>query len=89
MTFSYPYGSGAVIYSTMPLDFYLGSGTSQPQVNYRDVYAPNVVQYASELFCVGQIGAVGIPALGLPGALLLVAALSVVGVLGLRRMRVG
>lgn len=51
VTFSYPYGDGRVVYSTIPLDFYLdGLGPNPPQDDMVSVYAPNVVAYAGE-FC--------------------------------------
>jgi hypothetical protein len=47
VTFCYPLGRGAVIYSTIPLDFYLqGFGTDPPGTDMAKVYAPNVVSYA-------------------------------------------
>ncbi len=49
VTFSYPYGSGCVVYSTIPLDHYLGgSGPNPPRDNFTLIYAPNVVAYAAE-----------------------------------------
>jgi|GEM_PF-2146973 hypothetical protein len=49
VTFSYPYGAGCVVYSTIPLDFYLaGSGPNPPRDNFALIYAPNVVAYAAE-----------------------------------------
>jgi cysteine-rich repeat protein len=47
VTFSYAYGSGSVVYSTIPLDFYLELSTYRP--NFNLVYAPNVVAYAAAL----------------------------------------
>lgn len=50
VTFSYPFGSGAVIYSTIPLDFYLaGGGPNPPRENMRQIYAPNILAYAMSL----------------------------------------
>lgn len=47
VTFSYPHGSGHVIYSTIPLDYYLaGNGGATIQANMTDIYYPNVVDYA-------------------------------------------
>jgi hypothetical protein len=47
VTFCYSVGRGAVIYSTIPLDFYLqGLGLDPPQNAMRFTYAPNVVNYA-------------------------------------------
>ncbi len=40
ISYSYPAGAGHVIYSSLPLDFYLLNGTP---ANMRDVYAPNVL----------------------------------------------
>jgi hypothetical protein len=52
VTFCYPMGQGAVIYSTIPLDFYLqGGGTNPPGDNLRGIYAPNVVKYAAAGAC--------------------------------------
>ena len=44
---SYFHGSGSVVYSTIPLDYFL-AGLNDP--NMSDIYAPNVVAYAMELF---------------------------------------
>jgi hypothetical protein len=44
VTFAYGYGSGAVIYSSIPLDFYLGGGSS-----FATIYAVNAVVYAAAL----------------------------------------
>ena len=45
VTFAYPYGAGWVVYSTIPLDFFLeGYGPAA----FRDIYAPNVVAFGSE-----------------------------------------
>jgi PKD repeat protein len=43
VTFSYHYGAGKVVYSSIPLDYYLDGNTP-----FRWVYAPNVIAYASE-----------------------------------------
>mgnify|MGYP003572132280 CR=1 FL=1 len=49
VTFSYAFGTGGVIYSSIPLDFYLGgAGNNPPADNMRDIYAVNVLAYASE-----------------------------------------
>ena len=45
VTFCYGVGKGAVIYSTIPLDFYLAGGGSLAEV-LSNVYTPHVVQYA-------------------------------------------
>lgn len=42
-TYAYPYGRGWVLYSSIPLDFYLLSGN--PDI-MRDVYAPNILAEA-------------------------------------------
>jgi len=47
VTHSYPYGAGSVVYSTIPLDFYLGG--NDPAA-FREIYGPNVVQYGVNLF---------------------------------------
>jgi len=47
--FSYPLGSGFVYYSTIPLDFYLTSGSGQPRDNLAKVYTPNVLVYGNSL----------------------------------------
>ena len=52
VTFLYTYGAGAVMYSSIPLDYYLdGNG---PNANFRAIYAVNVVDYAAYL--VGACG---------------------------------
>ena len=46
-TIQYPLGYGRVIYSTIPLDFYLaGSGPGQVNQNMDTVYLPNVISWA-------------------------------------------
>lgn len=46
-SFSYSYGAGKVLYSSVPLDFWL----TQPLTNnpFRQIYGPNVVAYAAGL----------------------------------------
>jgi hypothetical protein len=57
VTFCYPEGQGAVIYSTIPLDFYLqGQGPNPPQSNLANIYAPNVVNYALAGACAQALG---------------------------------
>jgi len=52
VTFCYPAGRGAVIYSTIPLDFYLqGSGNNPPRDAMRNTYATNIVKYAAAGAC--------------------------------------
>jgi len=51
VTFCYPSGSGAVIYSSIPLDFYLGGAGTQPTLAFRTIYAPNVVAYGAAGAC--------------------------------------
>ncbi len=47
VTFSYPFSGGCVIYSSIPLDFYLkGAGPNPPRDNFRFIYSPNVIEYA-------------------------------------------
>jgi hypothetical protein len=50
--FVYPYGDGAVYYSSVPLDYYLaGAGVEPARTNFREIYGPNVVAFAlSNLF---------------------------------------
>jgi trehalose utilization protein len=43
--FAYKYGQGAVIYSSIPLDYYLGGAMP----NFKDIYAPNILQFAASL----------------------------------------
>ena len=43
--FAYKYGDGAVIYSSIPLDFYL----SGYMANFKNIYAPNILQFAASL----------------------------------------
>jgi len=47
--FAYKYGSGAVIYSSIPLDYYLGGALP----NFKNIYAPNVLQFAASLITDG------------------------------------
>lgn len=50
VTFAYPYGEGWVVYSSIPLDFYLtGSGPTTVSRNLRTIYAPNVLTWAASL----------------------------------------
>jgi hypothetical protein len=49
VTYSYPFGAGSVVYSTIPLDYYLdGSGPTTVRANMVR-YAANVLAYASDL----------------------------------------
>ncbi len=48
VTFSYEFEAGHVVYSSIPLDFYLSGSGTQP--NFRNIYAPNVVEYGAELY---------------------------------------
>jgi uncharacterized repeat protein (TIGR01451 family) len=58
VTFLYPFGNGAVLYSTIPLDGFLsGLGPNPPQAAFAGTYAVNVVDYAARL-------AQGVPDLG-------------------------
>lgn len=45
VTFVYGYGAGAVLYSSIPLDFYLLGGSN----NFATIYAVNVAHYAASL----------------------------------------
>lgn len=46
VSFSYPYGSGLVYYSSIPLDYYLaGGGPAAVIANMTNIYAVNVVEY--------------------------------------------
>ena len=50
VTFAYGYGAGVVIYSSIPLDFYLNpSITCGPAAAMRSVYAVNSIAYAAAL----------------------------------------
>ena len=61
VTFSYPFGKGGVVYSTIPLDFYLaGSGSVAA---FRTIYAPNAVAYAAQFFGKGFSTPVNTPLL--------------------------
>lgn len=46
VTYAYPYGNGYVIYSSIPLDFYLANGNPE---SMRDLYAPNILAQARAL----------------------------------------
>jgi hypothetical protein len=44
VTVTYPYGAGKVVYSSIPLDFYLsGSGNNPPRDNIVNIYLPNLL----------------------------------------------
>ncbi len=60
VTFTYGHGAGNVIYSTIPLDFYLPGNSP---LNFRNIYAPNVVHYGAQL--AGATGGPGAPGAGL------------------------
>jgi hypothetical protein len=48
--YAYRHGLGWVVYSTIPLDFYLGgSGPSPVSGNLRLIYSPNVIQFGRDL----------------------------------------
>ena len=49
VTFVYGYGQGAVLYSTIPLDFYLDGASCVIGPAIRNTYTPNVVHYAAGL----------------------------------------
>ena len=46
VTYQYPYGNGYVIYSTIPLDYYLRYHRDS---NFSSIYAPNIIDYAETL----------------------------------------
>jgi len=48
VTFSYPLGAGYVVYSSIPLQYYLSSKPSWAPA-FHSIYAPNVVAYALNL----------------------------------------
>ncbi|MFO0841172.1 MAG: PKD domain-containing protein [Gemmataceae bacterium] len=45
VTFSYKYGLGYVVYSSAPLDFFLVNNANPARINFRNIYAPNVIRY--------------------------------------------
>jgi hypothetical protein len=47
VTFSYSFGSGSVIYSSIPLDYYRSQPAYKP--GFSNIYAPNVLAYAATL----------------------------------------
>jgi hypothetical protein len=48
VTFSYPFGQGFVIYSSIPLDMFLkGLGPAAVADAFRNIYAPNVLTYGA------------------------------------------
>lgn len=48
VTFTYPWGTGRVVYSTIPLDYYLNGANPAA---FRTIYAPNVIGWAaSQIF---------------------------------------
>ena len=50
VTFSYTFGDGAVIYSSIPLAKFLSNAAAtEPVVSFRDVYARNVIDFAALL----------------------------------------
>ena len=50
VTFGYQFGAGSVIYSTIPLDYYLDGNAP---LTFNDIYAPNVKAYAASLVDTG------------------------------------
>lgn len=58
VTFSYRYGFGNVVYSSIPLDYYLANRGANPTA-MAAVYAPNVVAYAVDLCNVRPTAAPG------------------------------
>lgn len=62
VTFCYSHGKGSVIYSTIPLDFYLqGGGGSPLRENLSNIYAPNVVKFAMAGACTRRSGPLPTP----------------------------
>jgi large repetitive protein len=57
VTFSYRFGAGNVVYSSIPLDFYLANKTTNP--SFASIYAPNVVAYAADLLNVAPTAGAG------------------------------
>jgi hypothetical protein len=53
VAYAYPYGEGIVIYSSIPLNHYLGGSGSAA---FRDIYAPNIIAYAGEFLSVDTDG---------------------------------
>jgi hypothetical protein len=51
VTMCYQYGAGAVIYSTIPLDYYLDVHDTDLGANMANIYAPNVVAYGLSGAC--------------------------------------
>jgi large repetitive protein len=49
VTYSYSLGQGKVVYSTIPLDFYLGGSGDPTVVASMRNYAANVVAYGNEI----------------------------------------
>ena len=49
VTYSYPFGAGQVVYSTIPLDFYIAGAGGGVGARFRSVYAPNVLAYGNDL----------------------------------------
>ncbi|MFA5941165.1 MAG: PKD domain-containing protein [Sinimarinibacterium sp.] len=47
--FSYGHGAGKVLYSSIPLDFYLAGNNCNIGPTARNVYTPNVITYAASL----------------------------------------
>jgi len=50
VTFSYPLGLGAVVYTTVPLDAYLAGGIfGPPSAAFKNIYGPNLIAYGASL----------------------------------------
>lgn len=47
VTFSYCYGLGGVVYSTIPLDVAVDNLTETPLKTIKDIYAPNLISYTA------------------------------------------
>ena len=60
VTVRYPYGAGSVVYSTIPLDYYLGgSGPNPPRDNFVNVYLPNLLAAAVQATTCASSGYTG------------------------------
>ncbi len=62
VAFSYSFGEGDVVYSTIPLDLYLAGSGQNPDViaAFAEIYGVNVVQYGASLF-LENLGLQGAP----------------------------
>ncbi len=66
VTFSYPYGMGSVIYSTVPLTWYLyGAGVNPPRDAMNNIYTPNLIAYADVLAVPSSVTGIDYTQLGM------------------------